>query len=252
MMDDQAWDAGRAALERACEAGDAAGAAAAIAALLDEQGYVHVGRAIHLDLFERICERLGEVILRTDVQLDFNRVSAALRPEPLGFHNDSPLADIIGWYCVHQDAGDGATLFLDCGDLVDHLAPADLAALAKLPVRYPEVGKHDPDHGRFAYLEEPLLRAAAKGWRIYYAPWLVGEPGGDEERSALGGLGRYLAHKEAAGPVSVRLESGECCFVDNHRMLHGRKELPRDSRRLLKRRWLRRAAAASGEVRGGA
>ena len=24
-------------------------------------------------------------------------VAAALRPEPLGFHNDSPLADIIGW-----------------------------------------------------------------------------------------------------------------------------------------------------------
>ena len=86
-------------------------------------GYVHLRHPMTWESFAALARRLGTIVLQTDIKIDRERVSTALKPEELGFHNDNPEIGVIGWYCAEQDATGGASLLLDTAGLAASFRP---------------------------------------------------------------------------------------------------------------------------------
>jgi hypothetical protein len=215
---------------------------------LDSAGWFHLASPGSLDEFERIGSRLGTIELRTDIVVDpererqqrEKRLHAPARPgvyqaSALGLHTDRPTAGILAWFCVEPDARVGATLLADTVDLRDHFTDAELHDLGGVQVEFLSA---DPFTNTESLRSAPLLERRGEGWGLYYVPWLIKPPAG-ERLLLLERLARYVRQKEEHDLVSVRLERGQSLFIDNRRMLHGRGELPKDSRRHLVRLYIR-------------
>jgi hypothetical protein len=219
--------------------------AAEVQARLPREGYVHVERALPEDTFTAAAGRLGTITMRTDIRVDAAADDAlrlardplhadrpsVYRAERLSYHTDTPMADVLAWYCVAQDAADGSSALVDTGDLAHHFDAEELAAMERVRVRYRAGG----EAGHEIFDDYPLL--AAK--QIYYVPWLVSPDLDEHERKLVARFDDYLAKKDATVPIRIRLTPGEMLFIDNHRVLHGRSELPPDSRRHLVRLYIR-------------
>jgi hypothetical protein len=192
------------------------------------------------------AEQLGTITLRTDIRVDSEADDAlrrarnplyagrpsVYRAEGLSYHTDSPLTDMLAWYCVEQDAVDGTSALIDTGDLAQHFNEEELSALSEVRVRFMTRGDDDNEIAR----EYPLF---ADG-KVYYAPWLVSEDLDEREREMAARFAAYLARKDTTDPIRIRLKPGEMLFVDNHRILHGRSPIPPDSRRHLVRLYIRK------------
>ena len=219
--------------------------AAEVRERLPREGYVHIDRALPEEVFTAAAHELGTVTMRTDIRVDAAADDAlrrardplhadrpsVYRAEPLSYHTDTPMADVLAWYCVEQDAADGSSALVDTGDIADNFGAEELAALERVQVRYRAGG----EAGHEIFADYPLL--AAK--KIYYVPWLVAPDLDEHERKLVARFDEYLAKKDATAPIRIRLEPGEMLFIDNHRVLHGRSELPPDSRRHLVRLYIR-------------
>lgn len=199
--------------------------------------------------FVELAGCVGEVGLRTDLVIDpvqeeeerRRRSSAAGRPvvyapTELGFHTDRPTVDVIGWYCVEQDAEDGAVLLLDTADLDEHFSAGEIAALGRVELGYFQRNARtgEEEAGR-----APLVASGPRGHLLYYAPWLVvQESAGGETAILLARFGAYVERKRESALVRIRLERGEALFVDNHRLLHARGNLSPSSRRHIVRLYI--------------
>lgn len=175
--------------------------------------------------FEAVVRRLGRVLRREDVRL-YASARGAHQPRPLALHTDRHDVDVIAWRCVRPEPGGGATLVLDGRPLLAATPPADRRLLARVTLDSPcpdDRGPPDP---------VPLVDAAG---RLYYTPWSRWPSDDPAVEAAWAG---FRARVEAAEPRRVRLAPGECLFVDNRRVLHGRERLPPRSRRWLQRVWL--------------
>ena len=198
--------------------------------------------------FLELAGYVGEVGLRTDMVIDpvqaeeerRRRSSAAERPvvyapTELGFHTDRPTVDVIGWYCVEQDAEDGAVLLLDTADLGEHFTAAEIAALGRVELGY---FQRNAETGREEARRAPLVAGGPRGHLLYYAPWLVQEIGGSETAALLTRFAAYVEWKRETALVRIRLQRGEALFVDNHRLLHARGNLSPSSRRHIVRLYI--------------
>jgi hypothetical protein len=223
----------------------AAMVAAEVRERLPREGYVHIERALPEETFGAAAEKLGTVTMRTDIRVDAAADDAlrrardplhadrpsVYRAERLSYHTDTPLADMLAWYCGEQDAVDGSSALVDTGDVARHFDAAELAAMERVRVR----SLVREEAGREIVREYPLL---AEG-KVYYAPWLLSPDLDKPERELAAFFEDYLAKKDATAPIRIRLKPGEMLFIDNHRVLHGRNELPPDSRRHLVRLYIR-------------
>jgi hypothetical protein len=221
--------------------------AAEVRARLPREGYVHIDRALPEQTFTAAARRLGDITMRTDIRVDAAADDAlrrardplhadrpsVYRAERLSYHTDTPMADVLAWYCVEQDAADGSSALVDTGDLARHFGAEELAAIERVRVRYRAGG----DAGHEVFDEYPLLRAN----KVYYVPWLVSPDLDEDKRKLVARFDEYLATKDATAPIRIRLKPGEMLFIDNHRVLHGRSELSPDSRRHLIRLYIRAA-----------
>jgi hypothetical protein len=224
---------------------DATQLAAEVRRRLPCEGYVHIARVLPQDVFTAAAQQLGTITLRTDIRVDsqaddaLRRIRDPLyadrpsvyRADGLSYHTDSPLIDVLAWYCVEQDAVDGTSALVDTADLTTHFNDEEQAALSRVRVR----AMMRDDDGREFAREFPLF---ADG-KVYYAEWLLCENLGDAERALASRFADYLAKKDAVAPIRIRLKPGEMLFVDNHRILHGRSEIPPDSRRHLVRFYIK-------------
>ena len=224
---------------------DATQLAAEVRRRLPDEGYVHIARVLPEDVFTAAARQLGTITLRTDIRVDSQADDAlrrardpqyadrpsVYRAEGLTYHTDSPLIDVLAWYCVEQDAVDGTSALVDTGDLNKHFTEDEQAALSRVRVRT-MIREAD---GHEIVREFPLF---ANG-KVYYAAWLLSEDLGDDERALAARFADYIARKDATDPIRIRLKPGEMLFVDNHRILHGRSEIPPDSRRHLVRYYIR-------------
>jgi TfdA family taurine catabolism dioxygenase TauD len=223
---------------------DAAMLAAEVRERLPREGYVHIDRALPEEIFTAAARELGTVTMRTDIRVDAAADDAlrrardplhadrpsVYRAESLSYHTDTPLADVLAWYCVEQDSADGSSALVDTGDVARHFSAEELAMMERVRVR-----SMVRDAGHEIVREYPLLAAG----KVYYASWLVAPDLGEAERKLAARFDEYLAKKDATAPIRIRLKPGEMLFVDNHRVLHGRSELPPDSRRHLVRLYIR-------------
>jgi hypothetical protein len=221
---------------------DAGTVGAEVLGTLQAHGYAHVRRTHTARDFDAVAQRLGAITLRTDLTLTPNRSSIVYKPDGITFHQDNPTMHILGWHCVRQDELDGSMQLLDAGDVSDHFSRRELEVMSGIRVKCPELdpGLHNPDRGLSAYFLWPLLVEKAARTDVYYVPWLLVDSDDEEEHRTLAKFDAYLRAKEAGQLISIRLKAGESLFIDNNRMLHGRGALQQDSKRFLKRVWIRR------------
>jgi Taurine catabolism dioxygenase TauD, TfdA family len=224
---------------------DAAQLAAEVRERLPVEGYVHIARVFPEEIFTNAAKALGSIALRTDIRVDSEADEAlrrardpayadrpsVYRADGLSYHTDSPLMDMLAWYCVAQDAVDGTSALVDTGDVAQHFDAEDLATMARVRVR---AMMRDAEN-REVVREFPLFA----GGKVYYAPWLLSPDLGEQERDVASRFGAYVAKKDTTEPISIRLQPGQMLFVDNHRILHGRSSIPPDSRRHLVRLYIR-------------
>lgn len=224
-----------------------------ILASLQKLGYAHIKTRLTAEDFDFTAQQLGDITLRTNLTLTHNRSSIVYKPDEITFHQDNPLMNIIGWYCVRQDELDGSMQLIDAGDVADYFSPRELKILSSINVRYPDPdpNRHNPDSGLFAYLLWPLVTEKTARTDVYYVPWLLADGYDEEQQRTLAKFAAYLRAKEESRLVAIRLSEGESLFIDNNRVLHGRGPIQPDSKRFLKRVWIKqfeqRSARAEGE-----
>ena len=215
---------------------------AAVLASLAARGYAHIKPPHTAQDFDAVAQQLGTITLRTDLTLTPDRSSIVYKPAEIDFHQDNPTMNILGWYCVQQDELDGSVRLLDAGDVAAHFSRRERQLMSSINVRCPESdpGRHNPDKGLIAYFLWPLLTETPTRTEVYYVPWLLVDAYDEDQQRALAKFAAYLSAKEEKQLISIRLKVGESLFIDNNRLLHGRGPIQQDSKRFLKRVWIKR------------
>jgi alpha-ketoglutarate-dependent taurine dioxygenase len=196
---------------------------------LADSGIFRAAHPVDDAVFRAACEELGDIVYEADIRLGAARPRNYQLPAEIGFHTDHVSAEIVAWRCVTAQQGGGEMRFLDLARIADRLDEAQRAALARVGVADNAAwGGGEPiplavqDHGRL---------------RFHYVPWLQRFPADAEAGAALAAF--EAAFRAAADDyVEVALWPGECVFLDNHRIAHGRAAIPADSPRHLTRLWI--------------
>ncbi|HYD14883.1 MAG TPA: TauD/TfdA family dioxygenase [Hyphomicrobium sp.] len=189
-----------------------------------------------LEAFVRACGKLGEILSIDDVSLIAGSRRHVSNPGSIPFHSDGPAADVVAWFCIRQDEEAGESLLADAVPILRGLAPAHRAHLRSVNIPYFDHAHPGKPAGYCA-----LLRGNHEAeWCLNYASWLLPEMG-EDQRAAVAALDDALS---AVVATSLRLAPGQSLFIDNWRILHARGALRPDSRRHLKRIWLRTPRAS--------
>lgn len=217
---------------------------AEVLASIQSLGYAHVRQPLTAEDFDLVAQQLGSIALRTDLAITHNRSSIVYKPDEIAFHQDNPVMNILGWYCVRQDEFDGSARLLDSGDVANYFSRSEIKIMSSVNVRYPDPDplRHNPDRGLIAYLLWPLVTEKSTRCEVYYVPWLLLDSYDEEQSRVIEQFAEYLRAKEQNQVIRIRLREGESLFIDNKRMLHGRGPMQRDSKRFLKRVWIKRNA----------
>jgi len=196
---------------------------------LSEHGFAHLPDIASEDRFRSHAAQLGLTIHETAIELRPDSRQMVHSHQSLDLHTDHPEARWIGWYCVRQAKERGESILVDLSGLQSDLDPSIVETLSRISVEVPTFG------GRDSY-SLPLLSRSASGTRVAYLPWLVRAT--PAQLGALYEFKRYIAECLRDASIRIRLKSGDGLFIDNHRMLHGRRALEEYSERLLIRLWL--------------
>src|ERR1043166_3946304 len=212
-----------------------------VLASLKSLGYAHIRQTHTYEEFELMAQQLGSIALRTDLAITPSRNSIVYKPDEISLHQDNPAMNVLGWYCVRQDQFDGSARLLDAGDVRDHFSASEIEIMKGTRIGYPDPdpARHNPDRGLVAHLFWPLLRDHAARTEVYYVPWLLIDSYDQEQRRLLDKFADYVRRKEENELITIRLEAGESLFIDNNRILHGRGPIQKDSKRFLKRVWIK-------------
>jgi hypothetical protein len=200
---------------------------------LEDKGYCHIALPLSQSQFTEAAKSLGNIVCGTDVQIVSNASSYICRPELVPFHTDHPMVDFIGWRCEEQDPWDGSNLLIDLTKLLKMHSPEKIQLLADAELQYPPLVEGNA--GGFW----PLIRIVDGRLRVYYAPWLSFATSSHASRIRTwieSMIQEQVSSRE--GSIGIRLEKGECLFVDNSRILHGRARLSVNSPRCLNRLWV--------------
>ena len=222
---------------------------AAIRDALETDGYLHLTWPMTMENYEAIAGRVGTIVQKNDVKVDLARAQSQEQarkikgrggiysPGALGFHTD-PIADLVSWYCVEQDDSGGPMMMLDLGDLEEHFSTEEREVLSRVELLSPT---KKPEAEQETLTPTPLLTKTNGKYKIYYAPWLLRESEDPSVRKIAEKFAAYVKNKEETQLIVLPVKPRDTVFLNNHRMLHGRGELPRTSKRHLVRFYLRAA-----------
>jgi Taurine catabolism dioxygenase TauD, TfdA family len=222
---------------------------AAIRSALEADGYLHLSWPMTMESYEAIGGRLGRIVQKSDVKVDVARAQrqeqvrqikgrgGIYSPSPLGWHTD-PIADLVSWYCVEQDDCGGPMMMMDLGDLEDNFSTEETEVLRKVELWMPS-RKSEAEQETLTPV--PLLTKINGKYKIFYAPWLLRESEDPIVRNVMDKFAAYLKNKEERELIVLPVKPGDTVFLNNHRMLHGRGELPQTSKRHLVRLYLKAA-----------
>lgn len=197
---------------------------------LNHEGFYRLRPALDSQRFDEVVGALGEVLRREDVRLHLSR-RGVHQPEKLDFHTDQPYVDIIAWQCMIPDPH-GPTLLLDLREIVSSFPAGKLALLEKVTFDFPH-----PDR-RHEKSRQSLLESSGGGWKFCFMPWHVTRPMTPEVQDVWSELLEKVDAFAAAREIGVVLEEGECLFLANRLMLHGRPAISANSPRFLRRVWI--------------
>lgn len=208
---------------------------------MQSKGYIHIQQPLSEEHHKVIAWQIGTIIDRSDVKIDkeSEKVQEEHRPrfsrgqpgryraDALPFHTDNARVDVMSMYCVEQDTIDGAILLLDTSDLAEHFSAEELVTLSQVEVWAPP---HNHTERDFAHMAS-LLSKTNGSYRVYYIPWLLCASHTDYSRAVLERFSDYVKHKEDTQLIKLPVKKHESVFIDNHRMLHGRSIIAKDSKR---------------------
>lgn len=194
---------------------------------LAQQGYAVVPGHTDVEAVERLLDGLGVIVHRTLVQVRPGIGTYLNSPPAVPLHTDHPAVDWIAWWCERQDALDGASSLVDAHQVVQALDRVTRTSLERVRLACPSLNDR-------ATGEEPGRHPLLTPRRVYFAPWL--QP---KQSSTAHAWRTWTAAVAAAQRIHVRLQPGDTLVIDNRRMLHGRGALAEDSRRALRRYWVR-------------
>lgn len=198
---------------------------------LREKRYFHLRESIEEGDFERIVDRLGTCLRREDVRLYLSQ-RGVHQPEPLAFHTDQPYVDLIAWQC-HRADPEGPTLLFNLGEVVREMDPLERRKLEEVIFYYP-----DPDV-RSRLTAERLLEVRDGRLRLFYMPWHVSRRLPPLIQSAWGAFFDRAEERARSSSFGATLKEGECLFIDNKTMVHGRPAISPRSSRFLRRVWIK-------------
>ncbi len=89
-------------------------------------------------------------------------------------------------------------------------------------------------------LDVQIRVRASVGQAVFCSPWLRSASPGQEHVETLESFRTKLSRAISTARTSIRLNLGDALFVDNGRVLHGRGAITPESRRVLRRLWVRR------------
>ena len=199
---------------------------------LRSEFYYHLQQPLSEPAFFELLQGLGETLRVEDVQLYASHRNLH-QPLPLKFHTDQAWVDIIAWRCEIPDPN-GPTLLLNITDVLENFDPQEIRLLKQAVVMCP-----NPDN-----LEEqsprPLLEFVDGCYRVYHMAF---RPGVDymspEVFAAWKRFTTFVETEARKNSFGVTLREGECLFLHNRTMFHGRPPLSPDTPRKLKRVWLK-------------
>jgi Taurine catabolism dioxygenase TauD, TfdA family len=206
-----------------------------------ERGWCHVEQPLEKSAFLDLARALGTIIRCLDVVVDAKKENEQKRTrrknlnrpslyqaEGLPLHTDPPDVDILALHCVVPDLHGGDNQLVDASDLDKAFEPEEIECLGRVEVAYAADNSDGTDGER----TRPLVDRRGGLLDLFYVPWGVRTPT-DEGLKRL--LARFIRYLEEKPVIEVRLQPGETLFINNRRMLHGRRSLPQDSRRHLVR-----------------
>ncbi|WP_457301429.1 TauD/TfdA family dioxygenase [Phyllobacterium sp. P5_D12] len=181
--------------------------------------------------FLRTCRELGQILSIVDVALVDGSRRHVSSPYSIPFHTDGPAADVVAWFCIRQDEDDGESVLMDAIPAIQSLDPAIRRHLGSVSIPYFDHSTPGRPSGYCAVLRGE----EEQHWRINYAPWLLPDMT-DVQKEAVAAFDATLAK---LAPTKIRLKPNQALFIDNWRVLHARGGLKPNSRRHLKRAWIR-------------
>lgn len=200
--------------------------------MLKKYGYVHVSTNSTLENFYELANTLGEIINKSDINIQLGSDCLYKQPTRIDFHTDGPDADIVGWFCVKQDAHEGHSALLDIRQILEHFSCEELSLLGTIMISYPI--------GNGVNKEVPLIqKTIAEHHTICYLPWSNSVLNLSLSQKTIYSAFKYAVSEEVSKQlIRIRLHKGEMLFIDNKRILHGRAKIEKDSLRMLKRVWI--------------
>ncbi len=191
------------------------------------RGYWAPERTCSQSDFRQLADSLGPLLRATDIRIQDSNYRSQTSVK-LDFHTDSVDARYVGWWCVCQSEPPLPTRLLDGRDLIRRLSQDDVDQLSR--IRVPGV----PTPGKPATTAAVLDYSAGRLVLNIHDNLEIRHP----EHAALWLRLRTAVNTAQPSSMAIALKPGQCLFVDNHRFLHARDELPSGSNRWLKRLWL--------------
>jgi hypothetical protein len=200
--------------------------------MLKKYGYVHVSTNFTQEDFYELANALGKIINKSDINIQISSDRLYKQPQKIDFHTDGPDADIVGWFCVKQDAYEGHSALLDSRQILKRFSYEELSLLGTIMICYPM--------GNRVNKEVPLIQKTIAGhYALCYLPWSNSYFNLSPSQMAVYSAFKYAVSDEASKQlIRIRLHEDEILLIDNKRILHGREKVEKNSLRMLKRVWI--------------
>ncbi len=211
-------------------ADDSAVTSEGVAAKLADTGICVIDEEVADARFRDISRHFGEIVYEAEIRMGAERPRNYQLPAAIDFHTDHVMAETIAWRCVASEPGGGEMRFLDLQKVADMLEEEEQQALGRVGVT---------DNAAWGGGEPiPLALPRPGGLRFHYVPWLRSYPYDAAAAAALEKFEQAFRKASQTDYVEIELAPGQCVFLDNHRIAHGRAAIPSDSPRNLTRLWI--------------
>lgn len=198
-----------------------------IVAKLSDKGFMFIASQSESEV-RGILDCLGEVIYVTDVKVNPNSRALVTSSKALDFHTDHHKAKWVLWHCIEQTDDGGESILVDAISVYNQLSEAEKQALSQVMLFEHNIFEDDEDFCPVVTQENGMLK-------FYYSFWMADKKLQGAPKSAFMAF-RAAITKET--PVEMKLKKGDVLIIDNHRILHGRREIRGNQNRFLKRFWI--------------
>lgn len=193
---------------------------------LCERGWLHIPSAGEQEFFA-LAASLGKIIHQTDVVIKPESRGLVTSDKALDFHTDHSLVDYVAWLCVKPAKKGGETILADARDAFSLLDRSDQKILETVILKEHQMFENDP-------LQSPLVSKTNGQVKFYYSFWLADKNMKAKQRQAFDAFRRAVAK---AHFHEFKLDFNDILVVNNSYILHGRRAIFDQSRR-LKRLWI--------------